>query len=102
MVQGLDVRLHQRFGAGVTDERTAGNGSLMRVAPVGLFCLDSAQDASRIARDQSRTTHGAPQSVEACDLFVALLRGGILGAGRGVLEPRAWNGHVAIREVASG
>lgn len=88
--------------AGDTSEDSAGNGSLMRVAPVALFCLHDPAAASRMARDQSRTTHGAPQAVEACDFFVQLLREAILGSGRGVLEPRDWPGHATIRDVAAG
>ena len=74
----------------------------MRLAPAALFGLGDAARASRTARAQSRTTHAAPQAVEACDLFVMLLREAILGAGKDVLRPRDWNGHPAIRAVASG
>ncbi len=66
---------------GPTDERQAGNGSLMRLAPVALFALDDPAEAIRIAREQSRLTHAAPQCVDACDYFVQLLRSTILGGG---------------------
>ena len=89
--------------AGSAAEDTAGNGSLMRVAPVALYALRDPALAARLARDQSRTTHGAPAAVEACDLFVSLLRDAIRGAVRdAVLAPRAWDGHPAIRMVAAG
>lgn len=87
---------------GDTDEDSAGNGSLMRIAPVALWALSDPETASRLARDQSRTTHGAPQAVEACDLFVALLTAAIRGAGKSVLAPRPWAGHPAVQAVASG
>ncbi|WP_455991014.1 ADP-ribosylglycohydrolase family protein [Methylorubrum extorquens] len=86
--------------AGSTDPRTAGNGSLMRLAPVALFALHDAR-ADQLARDQSRITHAAPQAVEACALFVQLLREAILGQPD-VLRPRAWSGDPAITAIAAG
>ena len=83
---------YQRTGdpfAGPAAEDTAGNGSLMRLAPVALFALGDADEATRLARDQSRLTHGAPQAVEACAFLAALLRQAILGADKAtVLAPR--------------
>ncbi|KQU01845.1 ADP-ribosyl-(dinitrogen reductase) hydrolase [Methylobacterium sp. Leaf469] len=77
--------------AGSTAADTAGNGSLMRLAPVALFALRDPEAADRIARDQSRTTHGAPQAIEACAYFVQILRAAILGEAD-VLRPRRWIG----------
>lgn len=77
--------------AGSTSRSTAGNGSLMRLSPVALFALRDAYQADRIARDQSRTTHGAPEAVEACAYFVQILRAAILGQVD-VLRPRRWVG----------
>lgn len=77
--------------AGSTALDTAGNGSLMRLAPVALVTLADPGAAARIAGDQSRTTHGAPQAVEACAYFVQLLRGAIQGEAD-VLCPRPWIG----------
>lgn len=65
--------------AGSTDPYSAGNGSLMRLAPVALFALDDEDRALQIAADQSRTTHAAKPCVEACQFFVSLLRAAILG-----------------------
>jgi ADP-ribosyl-[dinitrogen reductase] hydrolase len=44
---------------------------------VALHALHDAATARGIAAEQSRTTHGVPQAVEACALFVDLLRGAI-------------------------
>ncbi len=35
----------------------------MRLAPVALFGLDNEAEAIRIAREQSRLTHAAPQCI---------------------------------------
>ena len=37
---------------------TAGNGSIMRLAPVALFCFPDEDKAATMAADSSRTTHG--------------------------------------------
>lgn len=87
--------------AGSTDPDTAGNGSLMRLAPVALFALHDSDHADQIARDQSRITHAAPQAVEACAYFVPLVRDAILGQSD-VLRPRTWAGDPAIAAIASG
>lgn len=77
--------------AGSIDPDTAGNGSLMRLAPVALITLHDPGETERIAEAQSRTTHAAPQAVEACAYFVQLLREAILGQ-QDVLRPRRWIG----------
>ncbi len=87
--------------AGSTHPRTAGNGSLMRLAPVALFALHDAGYADQLARDQSRITHAAPQAVEACAYFVQLLRDAILGQSD-VLRPSTWAGDPAIAAIAAG
>ena len=44
--------------SGSTDPSTAGNGSIMRLAPVPLFEGNPAEALERLG-DSSRTTHGA-------------------------------------------
>jgi len=87
--------------AGSTDPDDAGNGSLMRLAPVALFALPDAALADQLARDQSRVTHAAAQAVEACAYFVQLLREATLGQAD-VLRPRTWSGDPAIAAIAAG
>jgi ADP-ribosyl-[dinitrogen reductase] hydrolase len=87
--------------AGQTAADTAGNGSLMRLAPAALFGHQDPDTLARLARDQSRLTHGAPQAVEGCALFAALLCEALHGADKAaVLAPRMWEGHPAVRAVA--
>lgn len=88
--------------AGSTDPRSAGNGSLMRLAPVVLHGLASGslRDA---ARRQSATTHGAAACLAACEHFAALLEEAILGAGRdAVLAPREVEAEEAVAAVLAG
>ncbi|WP_308922332.1 ADP-ribosylglycohydrolase family protein [Janthinobacterium sp. J1-1] len=68
--------------SGDTSPNTAGNGSLMRLAPVVLFAYPDVEDAIRLAADSSRTTHGAPEAVESCQLFAALLCSALAGTSK--------------------
>ncbi|WP_019995013.1 ADP-ribosylglycohydrolase family protein [Aureimonas ureilytica] len=87
--------------AGSTDPREAGNGSLMRLAPAVLFALDDADLADRLAAEQSRTTHRAPQAVEACVVFARFLRSAILGEPD-PLRAASWPGDSTIAAIAAG
>lgn len=86
---------------GSTDEDTAGNGSLMRLAPAILFALHDPGEAVRLAREQSRTTHAAPQCLDACALFAQLLCEVIHGRPD-ALRPRGIQAHPAIQTIAVG
>jgi ADP-ribosyl-[dinitrogen reductase] hydrolase len=59
--------------SGSLDPRTAGNGSLMRLAPVPLYFFQDPPAAIHFAGESSRTTHGALECIDACRLFAALL-----------------------------
>jgi ADP-ribosylglycohydrolase len=68
--------------AGSTDPDTAGNGSLMRLAPVPIHYRRDPAEAIRLAAESSRTTHGAPQSIDACRYFAGLLIGALGGVDK--------------------
>ncbi|MES2102949.1 MAG: ADP-ribosylglycohydrolase family protein [Pseudomonadota bacterium] len=70
---------------GSTDPQTAGNGSLMRLAPVVLFAYPDIAAAVNYAADSSRTTHGATEAVESCQLFAAILCEVLKGVGKNSL-----------------
>jgi ADP-ribosyl-[dinitrogen reductase] hydrolase len=55
--------------AGSKARHSAGNGSLMRLAPVPLFFFPEVEKAVFYAGESSKTTHGASEAVEACQLF---------------------------------
>ena len=61
--------------SGPTDPMTAGNGSLMRLAPVPLACWRRPKEAIRKSGESSVTTHGAPDCIDACSYFGGLLVG---------------------------
>jgi ADP-ribosylglycohydrolase len=68
--------------AGSADPRTAGNGSLMRLAPVPLRYAHEPAAAVRLAAESSRTTHAASEAVDACRYFGALIVGALHGRGK--------------------
>ena len=89
--------------AGSTEPRTAGNGSLMRLAPVALRFLQDRPRLIAAAADQSRTTHAAEEAVDACRAFAELLADAIAGAPRAeLLAPRTFDGAPAIARVLAG
>lgn len=67
--------------SGLADPHSAGNGSLMRLAPVAIWGIhEDPSIVARVARRQSATTHAAPACLEACDAYSLILRAAILGA----------------------
>jgi ADP-ribosyl-[dinitrogen reductase] hydrolase len=64
---------------GSIDPQTAGNGSIMRLAPVPLrYAADFAVAVER-SGESSRTTHGAATSVDACHYLGALIACAVRG-----------------------
>ncbi len=68
--------------AGPTGEMTAGNGSLMRLAPIPMFFHGRNADPVALAGESSRTTHGAAVAVDACRYLSALIGGAFRGASK--------------------
>ena len=62
------------------DERGAGNGAAMRVAPVALYTLGDEGLLSRLAVEQARITHHHPLSDAACVSVGTIIQRGLLGA----------------------
>ncbi|CAN5212198.1 ADP-ribosylglycohydrolase family protein [soil metagenome] len=67
---------------GPTGPETAGNGSIMRLAPVPLFFACRPKEAIERSAESSHTTHGATTAVDACRYFGALLAGAVNGASK--------------------
>lgn len=75
--------------SGSTDEFSAGNGSIMRLAPVPLFFARDPETAIARAADSSRTTHGAAEAMDACRYLAALIVGALHGRSKvELLAPR--------------
>lgn len=68
--------------AGSTAPDTAGNGSLMRLAPVAVRFWQDRERLRDVAARQSKTTHGAPEAVDACIAYAEALADAIQGRPR--------------------
>lgn len=71
--------------AGSADPNSAGNGSLMRLAPVPMYFARRADDAIALSGSSSRTTHGAAEAVDACRYFGGVLVGALGGEDKETL-----------------
>ena len=71
--------------AGSTDPSSAGNGSLMRLAPVPMRYAEDAAQAIARAADSSQVTHQAIEAVDACRYFAGLLVGALQGVAKRTL-----------------
>lgn len=65
--------------AGPTSPFSAGNGSLMRLAPVPMFFSPDLEQVIHFAGESSRTTHGANECIDACRYFATLLHNAFEG-----------------------
>jgi ADP-ribosyl-[dinitrogen reductase] hydrolase len=65
--------------SGSENPRSAGNGSLMRLAPVVLFFSSDPHYAVQRAADSSRTTHATAAAVDACRYAASLILGALAG-----------------------
>jgi ADP-ribosylglycohydrolase len=77
------LRRFQQTGnpfAGSTDPYSAGNGSIMRLAPVPLFYAADPAQALEMSGESSRTTHGAAACVAACGYLGGLIVVALQGA----------------------
>lgn len=99
----------QRTGepyCGSTDPNSAGNGSLMRLAPVPMFYACQPQQAIEKSGESSRTTHGALTAVDACRYMGGLICGALKGERKEVLLSRRyapvegyWESHTLAKEI---
>jgi ADP-ribosylglycohydrolase len=94
--------------AGSTDPHKAGNGSLMRLAPVPMFYANNPAEAIERSGESSRTTHGAQSAVDGCRYFAGVLVGALGGADKEtLLSPRYcpikgyWEAHPLHPEIAA-
>jgi ADP-ribosyl-[dinitrogen reductase] hydrolase len=89
--------------AGSIDPMSAGNGSLMRLAPVAVRYWHEPQTLRDVAARQSRTTHGAPEAVDACVAYADLLAEAIAGQPRShILRPRHDDYAGKIADIMAG
>jgi ADP-ribosyl-[dinitrogen reductase] hydrolase len=98
------LRRFQRDGdphAGSTDPRSAGNGCLMRLAPIPMYFAPDLAAAERFAAESSRTTHAAAECVDACRLFARLVLRALLGAPKSDVLLGDADSFLAVEPIAA-
>lgn len=90
--------------AGSTDPHSAGNGSIMRLAPVAMWFHPDLDAMQRHAADSSRTTHGAVECVDACRLLAGILYRAFRGATKDqmLFDEASFAGAPKIVDIARG
>jgi len=91
--------------SGDTGLRTAGNGSIMRLAPIPMALHGRPELLNQWCTDSSRTTHAAAECLEACVLLGRMIHRALDGEGKEkiLLSDAAENfREPRIRELASG
>jgi ADP-ribosyl-[dinitrogen reductase] hydrolase len=102
---------HGRVAA-PADPRSAGNGSIMRLAPAVIWALDRpVNEVVRVAAATSLPTHAAREAVDGCRYLALLLAGLLRGEPKArVLAPDYWSVCVPgaepltprVEEIAAG
>ncbi len=67
---------------GSSHPRSAGNGSIMRLAPVPLAYARNPKEAVDRAAESSKTTHGARTCIDACRYLAGLIVGAVSGTDK--------------------
>ncbi len=106
------VRALQRFQhyhepyCGSTHPMSAGNGSIMRLAPVPLFYAQNPEQAIQMSGQSSRPTHGAAAAIDGCRYLGALLVGAVNAVDKKTLLtnhysplPGYWMKHPLVPEI---
>ena len=90
--------------SGTTDPYSAGNGSIMRLAPVPMFYHADEAQVIHFSGESSRTTHGAAEAVDASQLFGGMVWAALMGGTKA--EILAYRGTVPttakIQAIATG
>ncbi|WP_248925559.1 ADP-ribosylglycohydrolase family protein [Paenibacillus hamazuiensis] len=92
--------------SGSLNPMTAGNGSIMRLAPVAMFYARQPLTALMKCGDSSMTTHASVQAVDACRYFGGLLVGALSGesketllSGRYTPAPGFWDRYPLVPDI---
>lgn len=90
--------------AGSSNPFSAGNGSLMRLAPVVMFYSPDSDPAIYYAGESSRTTHAAQECIDACRYFAALLHTAFTGSDKQTLiNTKLYRPHTAkVQAIQQG
>ena len=94
--------------SGPTEPATAGNGSIMRLAPVPLVYAGDLRMAVEKSGESSRATHGALEAIDSCRYFGGLIAAAVTGTDKDEIlsrlqpdEPSYWKEYPLCEKVAA-
>ena len=98
--------------SGMTEESSAGNGSIMRLAPIPIYFSQNPKKALKYAALSSKTTHANEMCMDACRYMTGIMLGLLSGENKKTVLSHEYspiNNYFinnplceAIREVANG
>lgn len=90
--------------SGSVSPSSAGNGSLMRLSPIPIFYSSDLEKTIYFAKESSRTTHGALECLEACQLFGEMLFLALAGKSKEqiLFNTKGQLSSQKINDIASG
>ena len=91
--------------AGSTDPHSAGNGCIMRLAPVPMFYFPDESAAKRYAGESARTTHGAAECIDACRLLAGMICRALGGGSKDAVllgDAGTFQGAPRVAAIADG
>ena len=91
--------------SGSQDPYSAGNGSIMRLAPVPMFFFPDLDAVEINAAQSSRTTHAAVECVDACRLFGRIICRALLAKTKDEVaygDARSFGGAEKVVAIARG
>jgi ADP-ribosyl-[dinitrogen reductase] hydrolase len=77
-----DPELLKKFKVNCSEEHVAGNGALMRLAPVPLFFYQHPTYAVKYSGQSGELTHGDPKAYDACRYYGALIVAAVEGTSK--------------------
>jgi ADP-ribosylglycohydrolase/fructose-1,6-bisphosphatase/inositol monophosphatase family enzyme len=104
----IDVAMTNERGLlGTAASDSESSGSLMRVAPIGVWAAGDASLAARTAADDSELTHPNAVCLDACAAYCAAIAVGVAGASVDAMFEAALShakgpAHEAIKRAAKG
>ncbi len=91
--------------AGSSDPYSAGNGCIMRLAPVPMFFFPDQDKVEKYAVKSSQTTHATRECIDACRLFGRMICRALLGYSKkevAIGDSDSFKGAPAIMSIAQG
>ncbi len=76
---------------GPDHEHSAGNGSIMRLAPIPLYYYSNPEIAIIKSGESSRTTHQHPLTIDACKYMAGIIIGALIGQTKEEILSKRYN-----------